>query len=543
MTAPGEAAPGAAPHGPGAVPQSPGSAGDVGAHSPAVVVPAGIAVPAVLAAAKLAVHLAVNAAGGYGWFRDEFYYLACSDRLAWGYVDHPPLSILLLRISRLLLGDSLVAVRFLPALAGAATVFLTAWMAGRLGGGRTAQIVAGLSVLAAPRWLGGNNLYSMNSFDLLVWTLAAWIVVEWVRQGGTRWWGWLGLTLGLGLLNKISVLWLGVGLAAGIVLTPHRRALGTRGPWIAAGIAGLLFLPHLAWQQARGWPTLEFMRNATSFKMAEVSPLDFLGAQILGTNPVTFPLWLAGLIFLLVARDGRPFRILGVLFVAVFLLLAFSGRSRAGYLGPAFPMILAAGGLVTERAASLRRLRWIKEPIVALLLLSGAALAPFGLPVLPVHSYIEYARLLGIAPSTEERKEIGLLPQHYADMHGWQEIVGAVERAWRSTGETDPSRWAVLAPNYGDAGAVEFLGRGLGLPRAISGHNNYWLWGPGVPPPENLIILGGSAEEHEECGDVRLAETIDCGLCMPYEDRRPVFVCRDLRVDLGEAWPQEKHFD
>ncbi len=165
----------------------------------------GVAIPAALAAIKLAIHLVVNAAGGYGWFRDEFYYLACSDRLAWGYVDHPPLSILLLKISRLVLGDSLVAVRFLPALAGAATVFLAAWMAGRMGGGRFAQLVAGLCVLAAPRWLGGNNLYSMNSFDLLTWTVAAWVLVEWAKGGEPRWWIVLGVALGLGLLNNLHV--------------------------------------------------------------------------------------------------------------------------------------------------------------------------------------------------------------------------------------------------------------------------------------------------------------------------------------------------
>jgi len=503
----------------------------------------GLVIPAALAAAKLAIHLAVNAVGGYGWFRDEFYYLACSDRLAWGYVDHPPLSILLLRISRLILGDSLVAVRFLPSLAGAATVFLAAWMAGRLGGGRFAQIVAGLSVLAAPRWLGGNNVYSMNSFDLLLWTLAAWILVEWARGGGARWWGCLGVTLGLGLLNKISVLWLGLGLAAGLLLTPHRRALATPGPWIAAAIAGLLFLPHLAWQQANGWPTLEFMHNATAFKMADVSILEFFVSQIRGTNPVTFPLWIGGLLFLLFARDGRPWRMLGITFVTVFLLLAFSGKSRAGYLGPAFPMILAAGGVVAERAARLRHLRWIKEALVALLVIVGAAMAPLGMPVLPVDTYIEYARILGVSPSTEERKEIGDLPQFYADMQGWDSIVDAVESAWKSTGETDPTEWAVLTPNYGDAGAVEFLGRRRGLPRAISGHNNYWLWGYGEPPPRHLIVLGGSIEEHGECGDVRQAATINCGRCMPYENGVPIFVCRDLHVDPEEVWPGTKHYD
>jgi len=196
-----------------------------------------------------------------------------------------------------------------------------------------------------------------------------------------------------------------------------------------------------------------------------------------------------------------------------------------------------------EKTGRLRYGRWIKAPLIALLLIVGAAMAPLGLPALPVDTYVEYARLLGVTPSTEERKEIGDLPQHYADMHGWESIVDAVEIAWRSTDESDPSPWAVLAPNYGDAGAVELLGRGRGLPRAISGHNNYWLWGPGEPPPRHLIILGGSIEDHGECGDVQLAATINCGRCMPYENGVPVFVCRDLRVDPEKVWPGVKHYD
>jgi hypothetical protein len=277
--------------------------------------------------------------------------------------------------------------------------------------------------------------------------------------------------------------------------------------------------------------------------MADVSLLDFLAAQVRGTNPVAFPLWAAGLVFLLLARQARPWRILGIAFVTVFLFLAFSGKSRAGYLAPAFPMILAAGGVAAERTFGLRYLRWTKEAYVALLVLSGAAMAPLGMPLLPVESYIEHARILGVAPSTEEKKEVGDLPQHFADMHGWDSIVDTVESAWRSTGERDPASWAILTPNYGDAGAIEFLGRGRGLPRAISGHNNYWLWGYGEPPPRHLIIMGGSIEDHGECREVWLAARTDCGRCMPYENGVGVFVCRDFRPEPEAVWAEAKHFD
>jgi hypothetical protein len=503
----------------------------------------------ILALATLLAHLLVNGSGAYGFFRDEFYYIACSEHLAPGYVDHPPLSILLLKLSRLLLGDSLVAIRFLPALARAVTVFLTGWMTREMGGGRAAQVMAALCVMIAPVHLGIGNFYSMNVFEILVWTAAAALLIRLIREPSLRLWLGLGLLLGLGLQNKISVIWLGAGLTLGLLITPLRSSLRTRGPWLAAAIAFLLFLPHILWQVAHGWPTLEFMRVATQEKMAAISPMEFLTGQILAMHPVVFPIWLCGLIYLMVTREGERFRLLGVIYLAVVALLIVSGRSRGGYLAPAYPMLLAAGGIVLEKAARLSALRlWFKEAVIVLLVVGGLVTAPLALPVLPVESYIAYAAFLGFAPSTEENKDVAALPQFYADMHGWEAMVGTVADVYREAisreGEpAAPGDWAVLTPNYGSAGAIDFLGRDLGAPPAISGHNNYWFWGPGDPPPRNLIILGGRLEDHGECGTVRQAAIIDCGLCMPYENNRPVFVCKDLKISLGEIWPHERHFD
>ncbi len=249
-----------------------------------------------LALAKLLLHF--TAITRYGWFRDELY------------------SIWILGIVRSLLGDSLVAVRMLPALCGAATVFLTGRIARELGGGRFAQALAALAALVTPVFLGSDHFYSMNSFDILLWTLAAWIALRVCWSGSPRHWLLLGVVLGIGLLNKISVMWLMAGLAAGFLVSPQRAMLRTRWPWIAGAIALLLFAPHVAWQIGHGWPTLEFMRNATGEKMRAVSPLAFFGGQVLSMNPVTLPLWLGGLIWLLFSREGRAGRPLAVMYLA-----------------------------------------------------------------------------------------------------------------------------------------------------------------------------------------------------------------------------------
>lgn len=494
-----------------------------------------------LAAAKFLIHVAVNVFGVYGFFRDEFYYIACSDHLAFGYVDHPPLSIFLLKISRLILGDSMVAIRIFPALAGALSVFLAGLIVKELGGGRFARLFAALCVLLAPLHLGINSYYSMNSFDILVWTAAAYLLVIWINRRDPRMWLWLGILMGLGLQNKISVLWLGFGLACGLLVSENRCVILTRWPWLAAGISLLIFLPHIIWQSLNGWPTLPFIAGATG-KMLEISFLDYLGGQIMEMHPLLFPVWLAGLAWYLVARQGKQYRLMGIIYISVFALLVISGNARSSYLAPAYPMLFASGAVVLERISDVRFMRYARAIIIAAIVTGGIAIAPIALPVLPAEKYISYSMALGIIPKTEERHEVGLLPQFFADMHGWEEIVVTVAEVYESAKNVDHGRWAIFTGNYGVAGAIDFLGGKYDLPPAISGHNNYWLWGPGDPPPENLIILGVRLEDPNYCREAWQAGTTKCTYCMPYENDNPVYVCLGLQVAPDIVWPEVKHF-
>jgi Dolichyl-phosphate-mannose-protein mannosyltransferase len=500
---------------------------------------------ALFALAKLALHLATSA--GYGFFRDEFYYLACSHHLAAGYVDQPPLSIWVLWAVRHALGDSRLALRLVPALLGAATVALVGVMARRLGGGRWAAALAMSAALAAPVYLSLDHYYSLNAFDLLFWALAALLVIRLVDAPSPRLWLLLGVVLGLGLLNKVSVLWFGAGLAVGLVATPLRRWLATPWPWLSGALAGAIFSPYVLWEQLHGWPTLEFVHNATTEKMAAVSPLDFLASQVVMMQPLALPLWLGGLGFLFFHPAGKRFRVLGWIYLTVLVILISSGTSRAYYLAAAYTWLLAAGGVAAERLFArprLARLRALRPAAVVLLLAGGAVIAPMAMPLLPVDVYVRYARALGHRPSTEERKEVAELGSFFADMQGWDAIVDTVAGVAASLPPEERAEARILAPDYGVAGALERLGRGRGLPPVISGHNNYWLWGPRGWDGRLLIVVGGSEERmHASFEAVERAATIDCGLCMPYENHRPVWIGRRLRMPVATAWEHLKHFD
>jgi hypothetical protein len=495
-----------------------------------------------LAAFRFALYLYTG--DQYNYFRDEFYYIACSDHLAWGYVDQPPLSILLLKFNRLLLGDSLYALRLMPALCIAVCVFIVGLIARELGGGKFAQAIAGLCVIINPVLLFTGNYFSMNCFDALVWAIAGYLLILIVRRKHSRYWLWMGLLLGLGLMNKISVMWLVAGIGLGIVLTPARHYLRTKELWIAAGLAILIFLPHVFWQVANGWPTVEFMHNASVLKYAALSPLRFLIGQIVELHPLACVIAMIGLGYLLFNASGRPYRILGVVFLTVLGILLVNGNSKGSYMAGAYLPIYAAGGVALERLLSRSRRRWIGTLFMAILIAGGAATAPMALPILPVETYVRYAEAVGIAPTTSERKELAELPQHYADQFGWENMVETVAKTYHCLSADDQRRCVILGINYGEAGAIDFYGRKYGLPHAVSEHNNYWLWGPGNRDWDVVLVVGRPADVLTSWfASVVTVDTIRSRYAMPYENNMPLHVCRNFKLDRAVFWQEFKHYE
>lgn len=501
---------------------------------------------ALLVVFKLALHLFLNAHGGYGLFRDELYYLACADHLAWGYVDHPPLSVFLLAMVRFLIGDALFAIRLLPALAGAALVLVTGVLARQLGAGRWGIFLAGLASLVAGANLALSSFWSMNIFDLLLTAIAALLLARLLESGKRRYWIWLGLVLGLGLLNKVGVLWIGLGLVVGLLCTRQRQWFAGPWPWLAGALAGGLFLPYVLWNATHDWAHLEFIDQATSGKYAGLSAWTFLQDLVLGENPATLVIWLVGLGWLLLSREAQLYRPLGILWLTAFGVLLVNGHSKAGYLAPAFVIVFAAGGAAWESLARRCRpvLRKLLVPTLTVALGSGAVLAPFAVPLLPVETFIHYSAALGVEPGTDEGHELAELPQFYADMFGWEEKAAAVAEVFRALPEEDRKVAGFFTTNYGRAGAIDYWAETYDLPKARSNHNNYWLWGPGDLSPEVVVILGGDREDLERRFEsVELAGRASCDYCIPYEDDLPIYVCRRLRLEVEELWAVAKHYD
>jgi hypothetical protein len=496
-----------------------------------------------LALFTLLLHLTVNLAGGYGYFRDEFYYIACSDHLDWGYVDHPPLSIFILWLNRMVLGDSIFALRLVPALSGAVLVVLTGLVTRRLGGGKRARFLACLAVSLAPVYLGVADFFSMNAFEPLLWTLAAYVLLRILNGGDRRLWLVFGVIAGLGLQNKHSMAFFVVGIVLGLLLSRQRKELVSGWFWLGGGVAALIILPNIVWQITHGWPTLEFMRNAREWKNLPMSPFSFLFAQAMFQHPLTFPLWITGLAALYFHKGLRKYSLFGSCYI--FLLVFFiAQRGKPYYLSPIYPVILGAGAVAIEKFVAGKKIGKLAGVYAGLLLAGGLATLPMSLPVLPVEGYIRYSRALGVRPPRMERHDETVLPQVFADRFGWEEMVAEVARVYRSLTPEERARASVYAQNYGEAGAVDFFGREYGLPPALCGHNSYWLWGPRGFTGDILIIIGGNQEDHRKVFEsVEQAGFHRNPYAMPSETDLPVFVCRQPLEPLEKVWARIKHFE
>jgi len=270
--------------------------------------------------------------------------------------------------------------------------------------------------------------------------------------------------------------------------------------------------------------------------------LGLVGVSMLTLVPsCRLPIWLLGLGFFFSSR-GKDYRPFGWIYISILVLFLVT-RAKPYYLAPAYLMLLPAGALVIERFIQRRNWNWLKPASLAVLVAGGLVTLPFALPVLPVETFIRYQDFLGLRPASGERQELGRLPQQYADMFGWENMVATVAKVYDRLSPEEKAQCAIFAGNYGEAGAIDLLGGKYGLPKATSGHNNYWLWGPRGYSGEIVITVGVPREALQSAFDqVELGGTIESEYAMPYETNLPVYVCRKPKYTLEEAWPRAKHY-
>ena len=491
-----------------------------------------------IALALLVFHCYFN--NRYNYFRDEFNYLSCGNHLAWGYVDQPPLLPFLARVSRTILGDSLRSIRFLPALATSLLVILAALIAREFGGHRFSLVLSAVAVVIAPIYLSDGSLLTTNCLEPLLWMGCVYFAILAIKRD-PRYWLAFGVVAGLGLEEKYSIAIFGFGILAGLLLTRERRALLNKWFWVGGAAAFLIFLPNLIWNVHYDWPFLELIHNIRAEgRDVQLSPLEFFAQQILLVHPLNAAIWIPGLFGLLFFVHFKQFRFLGWCYVVSFTaFVVLKGKNY--YLAPIYPMLLASGAVLIEVGTERIRQSWLKPAIIMLLLAGGAWFAPLVVPVLSVDHFIAYMRSLSFKPPvTEHSHERAVLPQHYADQFGWEELTAKTAEAWSRLAPEQRSDCAIFGQDYGQAGAVDFFGPRYGLPPALSGHQTYFLWGPRGYSGNCMIILDDNKKELDQLFEhVEFVGTSD----NPYALERniPVFICKGAKFgSLSQLWPKLK---
>jgi dolichyl-phosphate-mannose-protein mannosyltransferase len=506
-----------------------------------------------LAFAKFLFHVYFN--NRYGYFRDEFDYLACGAHLAWGYVDQPPLIPFLTHVSRAMLGDSLRTVRLIPALASSVLVVQTALIAREFGGRRFAFLLSAVLILIAPQYLSNGSLLTTNCLEPNLWMGCAYFAILAIKRNNPRYWLWFGVVAGLGLEEKYTIALFGFGVVIGLLLTEQRRIFLGKWIWLGGTAAFLIILPNLLWNFRYHWPFLQLMHNIRAESRDVILPVgEYFVQQALLVHPFAAPIWIGGLVALFFSARLKPYRLLGWSYVVCYAVL-FAVHGKNYYLAPIYPMLLAAGAVVIESAlerASSAPPKVVFQPRVILpqlailiaLVAGGAYLLPITVPVFSPDHFIVYMKRLPFKlPVMEYQHQRAVLPQWYADQFGWQEIVDETATAWNQLAPSERADCAVFAQDYGQAGAIDFFGPRYGLPAALSGHQTYWLWGPRGYSGNCMIVLGDRPQRLEQLFDS--VQFVGTSPDNPYalEKQIPVFICRGSKFGtLAQIWPNLKHW-
>ncbi len=494
------------------------------------------------AALSLALHAIVLVVTPFGVHRDEFLYFSMGNHLRLWHMDFPPAIAMLGVVSQWLFGHTVAAARVFPGIEGTILVVLAALFAKKIGGGRFAQGFAAVCVLASPMFLRNATLFQPVVLDQICWTLALYAIASVSRartesRSTTNAWLAFGVAIGFGLLCKFSIAFLCVGVLAAVIITPMRRELLRPWPWIAVLIMLVIGSPSIVGQITLHFPVVAQMRDLNSTQLQHVTAAEFISEQFLNIGPAAMLAAIAGAVAMLAAPRLREFSTVGLSCVLAFvLLLVLHGKSY--YIGPIYPALLAAGGVVLERVG--RRvgdvIRW---STVALVVAYGMVTLPLAVPILSVPETAAYAaRFAGGAALRTDRGLSDRLPQDFADMLGWRDEATALAAVYRSLTPEQQREAVIITGNYGQAGAAEFYASEFGLPPVVSPAGSFWFFGPGTRPGRVMIALGiESADLRKGWRSVREAAVLPRPWSVREERDRPVYVATDPRITLQQVWP------
>ena len=490
----------------------------------------------IVTGAVATMHLAV--ANRYDLFRDELYFIVCGRHPAFGYVDQPPL-VPLLAAGLYALGHQTWLVRLPAVCAAAALVWVVIAFVRLLGGCDGAAWIAGLAAGLAPMLMGLTATLNTTTFEPLAWTVVAYGVARAAVRGDRRALLWAGVIAGIAMEMKYALpLWL-VSIAVGLALTTERRLFRYIDLWLGLAIALVIALPSAIWQATHGFPFVELVRNAGG-KDVTVPPVAFAFGQVFVFNPLFAPIWLCGLIAPFAMRDLRTVRFIAIAFV-VSAAAIVAGRGKDYYLAPAYPPLLAIGSVAIERLVRDARVR---VAYMAVAVAVALIVAPLALPILPPDVLVSYQSSTHLRATKQERGDAGdLLPPTFADMLGWRDFVAEVGVAYARVPPAARARTSLVVDNYGEAAALDLYGAAYHLGPALSGHNQYFLWGPRGQAATDLVRIQADPERlRPYCAELVVLGTTHARYARDFENGKTIALCRGLHPSLSAIWPTLKRY-
>ncbi len=497
---------------------------------------------AITACVKFA--LQVYIAPGYGYFGDELYTIALSRHLAFGYVDLPPLVPALMAVSRAILGESLLAFHVVPALAGAVKLIFICLITREFGGRWFAVLISAITVISIPVWLSLDSIFCYDSIDQLVLAIFLYLTVRFLKSGEKKYWLWLGLTAGVACMTKMTLLFLGPGFLAALLLSQYRRHLLTPWPYLGAAICLLVVSPYIIWQIANHWPTLEYWVNYGTLRMYQVSFSQFLINIWIYMNPFLLPLWFIGLVRLFRRFKGHDFSFFGVLFLATLILLYFL-HSTPRLIIELFIPLIAASSIALETLLTGNLSRYVIRPLViAGIMAAGLAMMPSSLPILPADRLPEITRSSKYWFG-QMREMVGgnsNSPQLLVGRQGWDVLVQEVAGVYNSLSEADRRIAGIYADSYMFAGAIDLYGPQYGLPHAVSESLTYYLWGPGYSWDVMLIVTRRSNNLAVFFNECELKATVKGDYDPAFFGNPNIYLCRKPGVPAEKIWGSLKNY-
>jgi 4-amino-4-deoxy-L-arabinose transferase-like glycosyltransferase len=493
------------------------------------------------AVAVFAMHMYI--APGYGFFFDELYTIALSKHLAFGYVDLPPLVPALVALSRALLGESLLAMHVVPALASVATLIFVCLIAKEFGGKSFAVALSALGFIFVPLWLSLDSIFCYDSIDQLVLAGFLYALVRFLGSGNRRLWVLLGFIAGIACMTKMTILFLGPGFLVALLISRYRKDLMTLWPWLGAALCLALVSPYLIWQIANHWPTLEYWNNYGTLRVYQASIPQYFMNILVYMNPFLLPLWAAGLYRIFRRLNGVNYSFLGVLFLLT-LALMFYFHASARMLGELFiPLIAASAVFVEEMLTGARWKRWVRAVPAVYLLVAGALVLPSSLPILPIDTFytVSGSAKFWYQSIREFNTGSSYAPVLLVGRLGWDEFVQDVAGVYNQLPAEDRSVVGIYTDWYGTAGAIDLLGPKYGLPHAVSGSLTYYLWGPGYSWDVMIIVTGRTnplSVFFDECTQKTATE---------HEYDMPtgnlyIFVCEKPKIPADVIWRSLKRY-